>query len=160
MQDTLTRFVSDLVGRLDGPFSFRFVLQPVVAMIYAARDGLADAREGRPPYFWALFTRPDQRRLMLREGWKAVTRVIVLGVVMDTTYQVIEFRWIHPLQLMVIVVGLAFVPYVLLRGPIGRLATWWTTRKAESEHHLHDSLEQLPAGNHGQRKWRERQHRK
>jgi hypothetical protein len=159
MEDTLTRFVSDLVGRLHGPFSFRFVLQPLIAVIYAARDGLADAREGRPPYFWTLFARPDQRRQMLREGWKAVTRVMVLGVVMDTTYQVIEFRRIHPLQMTVIVLGLAFVPYVLLRGPIGRIATWWTTRTAESEHHLHDSLEQLAAGDHGQRKRRQRQHR-
>ena len=128
MDDSLMQFVSNLVGRWQGPFWFRFLLQPAVAVVYAARDGLADARGGRPPYFWSIFTRPNERRQLLREGWKAVTRVIVLGVVMDAIYQVIEFRWIHPLELMLIVLGLAFVPYVLLRGPVARIATWWTTR--------------------------------
>jgi hypothetical protein len=128
MDDALAQFVSNLVGRWHGPFWFRFLLQPSVAMIYAVRDGLADARDGRPPYFWSIFTRSHERRQLLREGWKAVTRVIVLGLVMDALYQVIEFRWIHPLELIVVVLGLAFVPYLLLRGPVERIATWWTTR--------------------------------
>jgi len=46
MDNWLTHFVPDLVGRLHGPFSFRFVLQPLMALIYAARDGLADALLG------------------------------------------------------------------------------------------------------------------
>jgi hypothetical protein len=125
MDSFLTRFVSDLTGRLHGPLSFRFVLQPAMALIYAARDGLADARAGRPPYFWTLFTRPEERSRLLGEGWKAVTRVILLGVAMDTIYQLIVFHWIHPLQLVVVVFGLAFLPYVILRGPIERLASWW-----------------------------------
>jgi hypothetical protein len=40
-------------------------------------------------------------------------------------YQVIVFKTIHPLQLVVIVLGLAFVPYLLLRGPINRIARHW-----------------------------------
>jgi hypothetical protein len=129
MDDTLTRFASNLLDRLEGPFSFRFLLQPIMAMLYATRDGLADAREHRPPYFWSLFTRPGERRHLLSEGWTAVTRVIVLGVVMDVLYQLIVFRWIYPGELAVVVLGLAFVPYVLLRGPIERIASWWTTHR-------------------------------
>jgi hypothetical protein len=45
--------------------------------------------------------------------------------VMDLIYQVIVFKTIHPLQLVVIVLGLAFVPYVILRGPINRIARRW-----------------------------------
>jgi hypothetical protein len=126
MDDVFARFVSDLAGRLHGPFSFRFVLQPLMALIYATRDGLAEARAGRPPYFWALFTRADERQLLLSEGWKAMSRVIGLGVVIDAIYQLIVFHWIHPLQLVVTVLALAFLPYVLIRGPIGRIATWLT----------------------------------
>jgi hypothetical protein len=129
MDDLLARFVSDLVGRLHGPFSFRFLMQPTMALIYAAHDGLADARVGRPPYFWTIFTQPGERWRLLREGWRAVTRVLVLGAVMDAIYQLIVFRWIHPLQLVVVVPGLAFVPYVLCRGPVERIATWWATRR-------------------------------
>jgi hypothetical protein len=133
MDDMLTRFVSDLTGRLHGPFSFRFVLQPLMALIYATRDGLAGARAGRAPYLWTMLTRPDERRRLLSEGWKAMVRVIGLGVIIDAIYQVIVFHWIHPLQLVVTVLGLAFLPYVLIRGPIGRIATWGRERTTHSK---------------------------
>ena len=129
MEDIITRFLSDLVGRLHGPFSFRFVLQPVMAVLYAARDGVLDARQGRPPYFWTIFTGRRDRWDLLREGQKAVARVIALGVVMDVIYQLMEFHWVHPIQLLVIVLALAFVPYVILRGPVNRIARAWMTRK-------------------------------
>ena len=58
MDDQLSRFVSDLAGRLSGPFSFRFLLQPLMATLYALRDGMADARANRSPYFCSLFTEP------------------------------------------------------------------------------------------------------
>jgi hypothetical protein len=128
MGDELAAFVSDLIGRLHGPFSFRFVLQPVMAAIYAIRDGLADSRASRPPYLWTIFTRSDRRWELLRDGWKAVTRVLALGAIMDTLYQLIVLHSIHPSELAVIVLGLAFVPYVLTRGPIERIVTWWRIR--------------------------------
>jgi hypothetical protein len=40
-----------LIGRADGPFTLRLILQPAVAAIFAMRAGLRDAREGRPPFF-------------------------------------------------------------------------------------------------------------
>jgi hypothetical protein len=120
--DLLARLSSDLFGRLDGPLSFRFVLQPLMAVIYAARDGIVDARKGRPPYFWSLLTSGDGRWDLLYEGEKAVARVIVLGVVMEVIYQLMVFRWIYPFELIVVVLVLAFVPYLLLRGPINRIA--------------------------------------
>jgi len=120
--EALVRFVMDLQGRLHGPFAFRFVLQPAMALLYAARHGILDARQGRPPYFWTIFTSRRDRWELLREGKDAVARVIALGVVMDFLYQLIEFHWIYPFQLVVIVLTLAFVPYLLLRGPINRIA--------------------------------------
>jgi hypothetical protein len=122
VDDTFARIWSDLAGRLYGPFSFRFVLQPVMAVLYAARDGIVDARQGRPAYFWTIFSRPDERGELLREGWKAVARVIALGVVMDVIYQLLVFHRIHPFELVLVVLTLAFVPYLLARGPINRIA--------------------------------------
>jgi hypothetical protein len=122
MDSVLTQFFADLAERLHGPFSFRFVVQPSMALLYAIRDGLGDARAGRPPYFWTMFTRPDERPRLLREGWKAMTRVLLFGVVIDVLYQLMVFGWVHPVQLVVVVLGLAFVPYVLMRGPVTRIA--------------------------------------
>lgn len=116
------RFWHDLIGRTDGPFTFRFVLQPLMAAIYASRDGIRDAHEGRSFYLRTLFARSSDRWPLLYEGWAAVTRILALGVVMDVAYQLIVFRWIYPLELVAIVLLLAFVPYVLLRGPVNRFA--------------------------------------
>jgi len=44
---------------------------------------------------------------------------------MDVLYQLIEFKTIYPGELIVIVLTLAFVPYLLLRGPINRIARHW-----------------------------------
>jgi hypothetical protein len=54
MDDFLSRFSGELLGRIDEPFSFRFILQPVMAVFYAYRDGVKDARAGRPLYVLAL----------------------------------------------------------------------------------------------------------
>jgi hypothetical protein len=125
MDDVSTRFLGDLIGRLTGPMTFRLILQPVMASIYACRDGLKDAREGRPAYFWSIFHVPGAARELLEEGWKAVGRVVLLGVVMDFIYQLTVFRWVYPVELIVVVLLLACVPYLLLRGAINRLARRW-----------------------------------
>ena len=132
MDDVLARISSDLFGRLDGPLSFRFVLQPLMAVLYATRDGIGDARRGRPPYFWSLLTRPGERWSLLREGEHAVARVIALGIIMDVIYQLMVFRWIYPFELIVVVLLLTFVPYVLLRGPASRIAKRVIVRRVRS----------------------------
>ena len=132
VDDTLSRIATNLFERLDGPFSFRFVLQPVVAAIYAARDGIRDARQGRPAYFWSLVNGRGDRWHLLREGEHAVARVIALGVIMDVIYQLLEFRWIHPFELIVTVFTLAFLPYLLLRGPVNRIARYFVRRRVHT----------------------------
>ena len=122
MDDLLTRFFGDLIGRATGPMTFRLILQPLMAIFYAYRDGVQDARTGRPPYLYTIITEPGERKELLREGFRAVARVIVLGVVMDAVYQFVVFKRIYPLELIVIVLLLAFVPYLLFRGPFNRLA--------------------------------------
>jgi hypothetical protein len=73
MEELFTRLWDDLIGRIGGSMSFRLILQPAMALIFAIRDGSKDAREGRPPYFYSLFIQPENRRRQLREGFKAVS---------------------------------------------------------------------------------------
>lgn len=121
MDDTLARVFNDVVGRLDGPLHFRFLLQPVMAILFATRDGLRDAREGRPAYFWSLFTDPDHRRDLLRNGWKSISKVFILAIVLDVIYQAIVIRWFYPVEALLVALLLALVPYLLIRGPVNRL---------------------------------------
>jgi hypothetical protein len=122
MEELFTRLWNDLIGRIGGPMSFRLILQPATAIIFAIRDGLKDAREGRPAYFYSLFTQPENRRRQLREGFKAVSRVFALAIVVDFIHQVIVLRWFYPLQALIVALVLAFLPYILLRGPVNRIA--------------------------------------
>ena len=119
--DELTRLWADLVGRLTGPLTFRLILQPLMAMFYGIRDGVKDAHEGHPLYFWSIFTGHGSWAL-LGQGARSVGRVILLGFVMDFIYQLIVFRWIYPVELVIVVLILAFVPYLLIRGPANRFA--------------------------------------
>lgn len=129
MDDFLTRVWTDLVARLTGPFAFRFVLQPVMGLLFACRDGVADARAGRPPYLWAMLVTPGARVTLIEEAWKRVTRVVVLGIVMDLLYQLIVLGWVYPGELILMVISLCVLPYLLLRGPITRLARIWLRPK-------------------------------
>ena len=122
MEELVTRLWDDLIGRIGGPMSFRLLLQPAMAMIFAIRDGLKDAREGRPAYFYSLFTEPENRRSRLREGFKAVARVFAFAIIMDLIYQVAVLRWFYPLEALIVAFVLAFLPYILLRGPVNRIA--------------------------------------
>jgi len=122
MEELFTRLWDDLIGRIGGPMSFRLVLQPAMAMIFAIRDGRKDAREGRPAYFYSLFTDAENRLNRLRDGFKAVSRVFVLAIVMDLIYQLIVLRWVYLPQALIVAFILAFLPYILLRGPVNRIA--------------------------------------
>ena len=125
MRDVILRVLLDMIDRVGGPMTFRIVLQPTMAALLALRAGLKDAREGRPPYLWTLLTDSTQRSHLLREGWSAVARVFVLAIVMDTIYQLMVLDWIYPFELLVVAVSLSVMPYLLLRGPVNRIARRW-----------------------------------
>jgi hypothetical protein len=122
---SITEMGSDLIGRLHGPFAFRFVLQPTMAAIFAVRDGVLDAYQGRPAYLWSVLKHPAGRGDLLREGLRHDLRIILFGVVMELLYEVIVFKRIQPLQLVIVVLSLAFVPYLIIRGPANRIARRW-----------------------------------
>jgi hypothetical protein len=122
MEHMLARIWENLVARVTGPMNFRLVFQPCMAIFLAIRGGLKDAREGKPPYFWGLFTDPGQREAMLKDGWKAVGKVFILAIVLDVVYQIIERRFVYPGEAVIVAVILAVLPYLLIRGPVNRLA--------------------------------------
>ena len=123
--DVLERIWQNMLNRTGGPMTFRFFLQPIMASIAALYDGVKDARAGRSYYLWTILTDPAKRGGRLHEGLISTARVILLGLCMDVIYQVIEFETFHPAEAVITALLLAFVPYVLLRGPVARIARWW-----------------------------------
>jgi hypothetical protein len=130
----LKYFVEQLFGRLSGPLNFRLVVMPTVVTFLALRADLKDAREGRPAFLGAFITDPVERRRLFRIALKDAGRVFLMAIVLDTTYQVMVYRWVYPGQLLTVAVLCAVVPYVLVRGPITRTARLLHGKWAESRH--------------------------
>ena len=122
---TFERIWHDLVAREDAPMRFRFVLQPLMAAIAAILGGLKDARTGRSPYFWTMLGNPRERVERLEEGLNATGRIILLGLVMDAIYQIIVLKRFYPAEAVIVALLFAFVPYVIIRGPVVRIERWW-----------------------------------
>jgi hypothetical protein len=122
IQEILTRFWDQLIAQPSGPLAFRLILQPIMATILAILDGLKDARTGRPPFLRTILSDPSQRGAYLREGLKRVSRVIIFAFVMDAIYQVMVLRRFYLGEALVTVFVLAVLPYLLIRGPVDRIA--------------------------------------
>jgi hypothetical protein len=131
--ETLARVWANLLDRPGGPMTFRFILQPAMAAIVALRDGIKDARLGHRPYLWALLRGvrdPEGRSGRLWEGIVSTARILILGVVMDVIYQFIVLKTFYPAESAIVAILLAFIPYVVLRGPFERAARHWIARPA------------------------------
>jgi hypothetical protein len=98
-----------------------------MAAFFAIRAGMADAKAGKPPYFWGLLSDPGQRADMLKDGWKSVGRVFILALVLDAVYQIIVLHFVYLGEMILVAFILAIVPYLIVRGLVTRLAR---TKKA------------------------------
>ena len=121
MEDALRQAWDNLFGRIDGPMSFRLIIQPIVATFLAIRAGWTDAREGRPIFFWTLARDPTQTRVMLRNLWRIAGKVFLVALVLDAIYQIIVLHWIYPVQALIVATLLALVPCVVVRAVGNRI---------------------------------------
>jgi hypothetical protein len=122
MNEIFARVWQNLYDRLTGPMNLRLIIQPAVASILAIRAGLRDAQQNRGPFLWAVLWNPAHRRELLQQGWKDVGKVFLIAMILDVVYQLIVHRGVYTLELLITAVTLAIVPYVLIRGPISRIA--------------------------------------
>jgi sulfatase modifying factor 1 len=129
--ESYSRLWRDVMDRPGGPFSFRFILQPIMALIAALHDGVKDARLNRAPYFWTVLSDRTKSAGRLREGIVSTARIILLGLGMDAIYQNRVLDVFYPGEAALVAVLLAFIPYLLLRGPIARIARRWTKTDRE-----------------------------
>jgi hypothetical protein len=134
MNEIFARLWHNITARLTGPMNLRLIIQPTVATILAVRAGLRDAHQNRPPFLWAVLWNQAHRRELLRQGWKDVGKVFVLATILDVVYQLIVHRGVYMLELLITAVTLAIIPYVLVRGPIGRIARMVIDARSAMQH--------------------------
>src|SRR5260370_17119612 len=114
MHDMWIRIVSKLVARVSGPMKFRLVLQPTMAAFFAIRSGLADARAGKPPYFWGLLSDRGQREAMIKDGWNSVGRGFILALLLYAVYQLIALHPVHFGEMLIVPLFPTIFPYPIL----------------------------------------------
>jgi hypothetical protein len=119
------RIIGNLLGRLDGPLHFRFIVQPLMAAIFAVIDGVKDAKAGKPAYFWAMLSTPEHRKELVKDGWKHVGKIFILAIVLEVIYQLKFQGTFYPGEMLIVAVALAIAPYLMLRGPVNRLMRIW-----------------------------------
>jgi hypothetical protein len=120
--DMIQRGWDNFLARPHGSFSFRFIVQPAMAALLALRAGIQDTKEGKQGYLWALLSKPDRRFQLLHEGWRGARTPFLVAIALDSIYQIIEVRFVYPLELLFTATLLALVPYALFRGLFNRLA--------------------------------------
>jgi len=123
--ELFTTGVEQLIARTDGPLHFRFILMPIVVTTLAVRSGIKDAREGRPPFLWGLMTASTHRQELLYSFFKDVARVFVMAMIVDLIYQIFVLHGFYPLQLLFVATSFSTGPYLVIRGPVTRIARYF-----------------------------------
>jgi hypothetical protein len=119
-------FLEDIPKRLVGPGRFRFILQPLVAIMLGIRGGLTDAREGRPPYLSGMLFRRRARQTPPTAKNHAPAKLMLMAILLDAVFQWIILGACHPSAALVIGPVLIGCPYGIARSLANRLAV---TRK-------------------------------
>ena len=115
-------FLEDIPRRLTGPGRFRFVLQPVIAIVLGIRSGLADARAGRPPYLSGVLFHRAHRGELVRTGFETVLNLLLMGILLDAVFQWVILGVSHPGAALVVGPVLIVGPYSVARALSNRVA--------------------------------------
>lgn len=118
------QFLEELPQRFSGPGRLRFILQPLCAIVFGVRSGLADAKQGQSPYILALMLHAHKRKELLRSGLTAIGHLLAIGILLDAVAQLLIYRQIHPGAALVIGPVLTCFPYALARALTLRLTRW------------------------------------
>jgi hypothetical protein len=110
------QFFEDMLARLSGPGRLRFIMQPMVAILLGARDGVKDARAGSPAFLWGLAFQGQHRRKMLRSAFTSVSDLVAIAILLDLISQFLIFREIHPAAALLLGPVLIGMPYAVSRG--------------------------------------------
>jgi len=116
-------FVEDIPKRLTGPGRFRFVLQLVLAIILGIRNGLTDARAGRPAYIYGVLFHRVFRREFVLSGLTAVATLMLMGILVDSVCQWLILGISYPGAALAVGPSLIVLPYALARALSNRIAS-------------------------------------
>ena len=124
------RFFEDMVARLSGPGRFRFIMQPIVAILLGGRDGVKDSRLEAPPFLWSLAFHGGCRKELLRSAFASVRNLVAIAILLDVISQFLIFREVHPGAALLLGPVLIGAPYAASRALTNRISRRGQTPRA------------------------------
>ncbi len=126
-------FGEGLTARMTGPGKGRFVVQPLVAIALGIRDGIADAKQGKPPYIIRVLFKSERKLYVLKTGLRHIATPLAVGIVLDMILQWVIFQAVFLLPAIMAGTILVALPYSIARALSNRVARRWLDRKAKHE---------------------------
>jgi hypothetical protein len=123
-------FDAGLMARLTGPGKARFVVQPLIAIVIGIRDGIADAKQGKSPYYIRILFTGEHKLDVLKTSLKRIAIPLTVGIVLDMILQWVMFQTVFLLPAIMAGAILIALPYSIARGLSNRIARRWYKRKA------------------------------
>ncbi len=116
----------------DGPGHLRFIIQPMVAMLLAARDGRADADAGASPYIVSIFQERAHPGTKLRELVQRLTLPLCLAFGIDLVLQAVIRGQVRPLYSVAFACVFVVLPYAVVRALTNRAVSPRGRRRARA----------------------------
>lgn len=130
--DLLLNILDRVFARLTGPLKLRFILQPVMAILLGVRDGVSDAKAGRPPFLAALFADPKAHKPHIQTAFRSLLLPLVVATVLDGVAQYLLFGWIRISGAVLAGVMLMGLPYIIARALTNRIVSRRSRRAVSS----------------------------
>jgi hypothetical protein len=115
-------FLKDIPKRIAGPGRFRFVIQPLMALILGILAGRADVHAGRPPYLAGVLFHRKHRGEFVRTSFESLANLLLMGILLDSAFQWVVLGASYPGAALVVGPVLIVTPYSIARTLYNRLA--------------------------------------
>ncbi len=113
-------FWEGIARSLSGRGQFRLILQPLMAVLLGLRLGVSDAKEGRAPFLFRLFTTKGGRWGLFRDSlWDAAIPLAV-ALIIDGILQYLTLGRVRPLAALVVGGILVWLPFAISRALTNR----------------------------------------
>ena len=114
-------FWEGIVDVASGRGQFRLILQPLIAIGFGIKLGMADAKSGKDPFLWRLAAKSKDRMKLVKQALKSVIMPFTIAVVVDGILQYLSYGYVRPLAALVMGALLVFIPFVISRSLTNRV---------------------------------------
>jgi hypothetical protein len=112
-----------LLARVAGPLSIRFVFQPLIGLLLGVRDGMVDAKAGKPPFILDLIANNENREEKLSSLLTSLSKTVLIAVMLDVIAQYLIFDQVRITSAVMIAIIILIVPYSIARAVTNRIIT-------------------------------------